>query len=67
MARLSDIIEDFIKCLLDESQSSQLEIQRNELAIHFNFLLHKSTMCLTLDLQLIKGITLRADVVVEAV
>lgn len=36
MARLSDIIEDFIKSMLDESQSRQLEIQRNELAIQFN-------------------------------
>lgn len=35
MVRLSDIIEVFIKKLIDESQSSELEIQRNELAIHF--------------------------------
>ncbi len=36
MARLSDIIESFIKNMLIESQSSELEIQRNELAIYFN-------------------------------
>lgn len=36
MARLSDIIEVFIKNMLDESQNRELEIQRNELAIHFN-------------------------------
>ena len=36
MARLSDIIEVFIKNMLDESQNQELEIQRNELAIHFN-------------------------------
>ena len=36
MARLSDIIEIFIKNMLDESQNQELEIQRNELAIHFN-------------------------------
>jgi len=36
MARLSDIIEAYINSMLDESQSFKLEIQRNELAIHFN-------------------------------
>ena len=36
MARLSDIIEAFIKDMLDESQGQELEIQRNELAVHFN-------------------------------
>ena len=34
MARLSDIIEDFIKSLLSESEG-QLELQRNELADYF--------------------------------
>ena len=32
--RISDIIEDFIKELFDENDS--IEIQRNELAEHFN-------------------------------
>lgn len=35
MARLSDIIESFIKQMLDEKNSS-IEIQRNELANQFN-------------------------------
>ncbi len=33
--RMSDIIEDFIKELLEE-QDEAIEIQRNELAEHFN-------------------------------
>lgn len=32
--RMSDVIEDFIKSLFDEEDS--IEIQRNELAEHFN-------------------------------
>lgn len=35
MARLSDIIEEFIKDLLQNTQESQLEIKRNELAVYF--------------------------------
>jgi transcriptional regulator CtsR len=35
MARLSDIIEEFIKELLEESDSRELEIGRNELANQF--------------------------------
>ncbi len=35
MARLSDIIEDFLKELMDETNGA-IEIQRNELANHFN-------------------------------
>ena len=34
--RISDIIEDFIKDLFEEDQSDFIEIQRNELAEHFN-------------------------------
>ncbi len=34
--RMSDIIEDFIKDLFDEDDSDLVEIQRNELAQHFN-------------------------------
>ena len=34
--RMSDIIEDFIKDLFDEDESDFIEIQRNELAQHFN-------------------------------
>lgn len=36
MARLSDIIEEFIKEMMKESQQNILEIQRNELANTFN-------------------------------
>ena len=35
MARLSDVIEDFIKALLQESEGT-LELQRNELADYFD-------------------------------
>jgi transcriptional regulator CtsR len=35
MARLSDVIENFIKQLIIETDGA-IEIQRNELAIHFN-------------------------------
>ncbi len=36
MARLSDVIEGFIKELLDETKSEEVEIQRNELANYFS-------------------------------
>ncbi len=36
MARLSDVIEDFIKEMLGSSQESELQIGRNELANHFS-------------------------------
>ncbi|SNX54333.1 transcriptional regulator CtsR [Thermoanaerobacterium sp. RBIITD] len=36
MARLSDLIEDFIKSLIDEADKEYIEIQRNELANIFN-------------------------------
>lgn len=35
MARLSDIIENFIKSVLNENGGQQVQIQRNELAIQF--------------------------------
>ncbi|KEH97067.1 CtsR family transcriptional regulator [Clostridium massiliodielmoense] len=35
MARLSDIIEEFIKDMLNESEDSELEIGRNDLASYF--------------------------------
>lgn len=34
--RMSDVIEDFIKDLFDDDESDLIEIQRNELAQHFN-------------------------------
>jgi transcriptional regulator CtsR len=36
MARLSDVIEGFIKSLILESEDKQLQIQRNELADRFS-------------------------------
>lgn len=36
MARLSDIIEEFIKGMIEESQKNELEIGRNELANQFS-------------------------------
>ncbi|GAA0123786.1 MAG: CtsR family transcriptional regulator [Clostridium argentinense] len=36
MARLSDIIEDFIKEMIEETQNNEVEIQRNELANYFS-------------------------------
>ncbi len=35
MARVSDIIENFIKSLLEDTNSNSIEIQRNELAQYF--------------------------------
>lgn len=34
--KITDIIEEFIKDLFDEDESNFIEIQRNELAQHFN-------------------------------
>ncbi|MDR0287296.1 MAG: CtsR family transcriptional regulator [Clostridiales bacterium] len=36
MAKLSDIIEAFIKQMFNENDMEAIEIQRNELATHFN-------------------------------
>ncbi|PRR80014.1 Transcriptional regulator CtsR [Clostridium liquoris] len=36
MARLSDIIEEFIKGMLEDSEERELQIQRNELANYFS-------------------------------
>ncbi len=36
MARLSDVIEGFIKAMLKETEDGIIEIQRNELAEHFD-------------------------------
>ncbi|WP_347707548.1 CtsR family transcriptional regulator [Clostridium sp. cel8] len=36
MARLSDVIEEFIKQMMESSSESQLQIRRNELANHFS-------------------------------
>ncbi len=36
MTRLSDVIEQFIKSMLEENQGDELQIQRNELANYFS-------------------------------
>ena len=36
MSNLSDLIEEFIKGLLDDNDPEHVEIQRNELANYFN-------------------------------
>ncbi|AYD39223.1 CtsR family transcriptional regulator [Clostridium fermenticellae] len=36
MARLSDVIEDFIKQMMDDNNESELQIVRNELANYFS-------------------------------
>lgn len=36
MARLSDIIEEFIKNMIENNEESQLQIQRNDLANYFS-------------------------------
>ncbi|WP_291571340.1 CtsR family transcriptional regulator [Clostridium sp. UBA4548] len=36
MARLSDVIEEFIKELLEQAKEQEIEIQRNELASYFS-------------------------------
>jgi transcriptional regulator of stress and heat shock response len=36
MARLSDMIEDFIKGMIENNNESELQIQRNELANYFS-------------------------------
>lgn len=36
MARLSDIIEQFIKAMFEDNDEQELQIQRNELANHFS-------------------------------
>jgi transcriptional regulator CtsR len=36
MAKLSDIIEEFIKVMISEAKENELEIQRNELANQFS-------------------------------
>lgn len=36
MARLSDVIEQFIKSMFDDNDEQELQIQRNELANHFS-------------------------------
>ncbi|PAB57536.1 CtsR family transcriptional regulator [Anaeromicrobium sediminis] len=55
MARISDIIEVFIKELLEEANNSAIEIQRNELANYFKCAPSQINYVLTTRFSLDKG------------
>ncbi|EYE88933.1 CtsR family transcriptional regulator [Fervidicella metallireducens AeB] len=55
MARLSDIIENFIKQLIEEADRDVLEIQRNELANMFNCAPSQINYVLTTRFNIDKG------------
>jgi transcriptional regulator CtsR len=55
MAKLSDIIEDFIKDMLDSTQKSQIEIKRNELASYFGCAPSQINYVLTTRFTIDKG------------
>ncbi|CDF58933.1 CtsR family transcriptional regulator [Thermobrachium celere] len=55
MARLSDIIEEFIKQMLESSEQNVLEIQRNELANIFNCAPSQINYVLTTRFTIDKG------------
>lgn len=55
MARLSDIIEEFIKHLIDNSNDEELQIQRNELASYFNCAPSQINYVLTTRFTMDKG------------
>ena len=55
MARLTDIIESFIKELVDECNSDELEIQRNELAVQFSCAPSQINYVLTTRFTMEKG------------
>lgn len=55
MAKLSDIIEDFIKDMMDSAQKSQVEIKRNELANYFGCAPSQINYVLTTRFTLDKG------------
>ncbi|MCM8711758.1 CtsR family transcriptional regulator [Clostridium sp. SYSU_GA19001] len=55
MARLSDIIEEFIKQLVEKNDESELQIQRNELANYFNCAPSQINYVLTTRFTIDKG------------
>ncbi|MFL0270186.1 CtsR family transcriptional regulator [Candidatus Clostridium radicumherbarum] len=55
MARLSDIIEEFIKHLIDNNNDEELQIQRNELASYFNCAPSQINYVLTTRFTMDKG------------
>lgn len=55
MAKLSDIIENFIKDMLENTQKSQVEIKRNELANYFGCAPSQINYVLTTRFTMDKG------------
>ncbi len=55
MARLSDIIEEFLKQLIEESSEEELQIQRNELASYFSCAPSQINYVLTTRFTIDKG------------
>jgi transcriptional regulator CtsR len=55
MAKLSDIIENFIKDMLENTQKSQVEIKRNELANYFGCAPSQINYVLTTRFTMEKG------------
>lgn len=55
MARLSDIIEQFIKVMISEAKENELEIQRNELANQFSCAPSQINYVLTTRFTMEKG------------
>lgn len=55
MARLSDIIEEFIKQLIEDTDESELQIQRNELANYFSCAPSQINYVLTTRFTMDKG------------
>jgi transcriptional regulator of stress and heat shock response len=55
MARLSDIIESFIKGLIEEAEEEELQIQRNELANYFSCAPSQINYVLTTRFTIDKG------------
>jgi transcriptional regulator of stress and heat shock response len=55
MARLSDIIEEFLKHLIEDNTEEELQIQRNELANYFNCAPSQINYVLTTRFTIDKG------------
>jgi transcriptional regulator of stress and heat shock response len=55
MARLSDVIEEFIKHLIEKNTDEELQIQRNELANYFNCAPSQINYVLTTRFTIDKG------------
>ena len=64
MARLSDIIESFIKEMLNENGGDQVQIQRNELADQFRCAPSQINYVLTTRLSIIENLY-ELDIITE--